>query len=54
MVTRKKKAAARGGVKKLTLKRETLMDLDAKRKAEEVKGGSGHIACTPADRNRGV
>ncbi len=36
----KRKSEGKGAVKKLKLKKETLKDLDAKRKAAKVKGGA--------------
>ena len=36
---RKPTTSGKGGVKKLKLKKETLKDLDAKRKSGDVKGG---------------
>ena len=40
MTKKRDTTAGKGGVKKLKLKKETLKDLDPKRKAGKVKGGA--------------
>ena len=46
MTTKKPKATSRGQVKKLKLKKETIKDLDARKKAGGVKGGWVKTAST--------
>ena len=43
MTTKKKTTTGKGKVKKLTLKKDTINDVDAKGKGKDIKGGGFNI-----------